>query len=169
MELDTMSFQSDERIGYLTLNRPSVMKALNYQGALDLNRAAERIRDDPHVRLVLIRGAGRAFCTGLDFKQLAVGETPHEYYEPGRWSIRCPSSPARGKAAAKDGMVVEGEAMHQRATLMTRGRVGYLTAKSGWEFVFAVYVNNVPMAQVDDLFVVDKDQGRRVEAIFNRH
>jgi enoyl-CoA hydratase len=52
-----------------------------YQGALDLNRAAEMMRDDPDVRLVLIRGAGRAFCTGIDLKQLAAGETPHAYYE----------------------------------------------------------------------------------------
>ena len=30
---------------------------------------------------MLIRGAGRAFCTGIDLKQLAAGETPHLYYE----------------------------------------------------------------------------------------
>jgi len=54
---------------------------MNYQGALDLNRAAEMIRDDPGVRLVLIRGAGRAFCTGIDLKQLTAGETPAGYYE----------------------------------------------------------------------------------------
>jgi enoyl-CoA hydratase/carnithine racemase len=81
MELETMLFEKDGKIGCLTLNRPTVLNAMNDQGALDLNRAAERIRDDPHVRLVLIRGAGRAFCTGIDLKQLAAGETPHAYYE----------------------------------------------------------------------------------------
>jgi enoyl-CoA hydratase/carnithine racemase len=81
MELETMSFEQDGKIGCLTLNRPTVLNAMNDQGALDLNRVAERIRDDPHVRLVLIRGAGRAFCTGIDLKQLAAGETPHAYYE----------------------------------------------------------------------------------------
>jgi enoyl-CoA hydratase/carnithine racemase len=55
MQLDMMSFERDGRIGYLTLNRPTVLNAMNYQGALDLNCAAERIRDGPHVRLVLIR------------------------------------------------------------------------------------------------------------------
>jgi enoyl-CoA hydratase/carnithine racemase len=54
---------------------------MNYQGSLDLNRAAEMIRDDPDVRLVVFRGAGRAFCTGIDLKQLAAGELPHQYYE----------------------------------------------------------------------------------------
>lgn len=68
-------------MGYLTLNRPLLLNAMNYQGVLDLNRAAERIRDEPHVRLVLIRGTGRAFCTGIDLKQLAAGGTPDAYYE----------------------------------------------------------------------------------------
>lgn len=81
MKLDTMYFERAGRIGQLTLNRPELLNAMNYQGALDLNRAAEMIRDDPDVRVVLIRGSGRAFCTGIDLKQLAAGETPVEYYE----------------------------------------------------------------------------------------
>ncbi len=81
MKLDTMSFEKDGRIGRLTLDRPQLLNAMNYQGVLDLNRTAEMIRDDPDVRVVLIRGAGRAFCTGIDLKQLAAGETPVEYYE----------------------------------------------------------------------------------------
>ena len=81
MKLETMFFEKDGRIGFLTLNRPQILNAMNYQGSLDLNRAAETIRDDQDVKLVLIRGAGRAFCTGIDLKQLAAGETPHQYYE----------------------------------------------------------------------------------------
>lgn len=81
MNLETMHFEKDGRIGCLTLNRPRLLNAMNYQGSLDMNRIAEMIRDDPDVRLVLIRGAGRAFCTGIDLKQLQAGETPHEYYE----------------------------------------------------------------------------------------
>ena len=81
MNLETMYFEKQGRIGTLTLNRPQVLNAMNYQGSLDMNRAAEMIRDDPDVRLVLIRGAGRAFCTGIDLKQLAAGGVPHQYYE----------------------------------------------------------------------------------------
>jgi len=81
MKFDTMYFEKEGRIGYLTLNRPQLLNAMNYQGALDMNQAAEMIRDEPDVRVVLIRGAGRAFCTGIDLKQLQAGETPHEYYE----------------------------------------------------------------------------------------
>jgi len=81
MDLETMYFEKEGRVGRLTLNRPELLNAMNYQGSLDMTRAAEMIRDDSQVRLVLIRGAGRAFCTGIDLKQLAAGETPHQYYE----------------------------------------------------------------------------------------
>jgi enoyl-CoA hydratase/carnithine racemase len=81
MNFETMYFEKEGRIGYLTLNRPQLLNAMNYQGALDLNRAAEMIRDEPDARLVLIKGSGRAFCTGIDLKQLTAGETPHHYYE----------------------------------------------------------------------------------------
>ena len=81
MKLETMYYERDGRIGYLTLNRPERLNAMNYQGSLDMNRAAETIRDDPDVRVVLISGAGRAFCTGIDLKELQAGETPHQYYE----------------------------------------------------------------------------------------
>jgi enoyl-CoA hydratase/carnithine racemase len=81
MKLETMSFEKKGRIGYLTLRRPQLLNAMNYQGALDLNQAAEMIRDEADVRLVLIKGSGRAFCTGIDLKQLAAGKTPHHYYE----------------------------------------------------------------------------------------
>ena len=81
MKFETMSFENEGRIGCLTLNRPQLLNAMNYQGSMDLNRAAEMIRDDPDVRLVLIRGSGRAFCTGIDLKELAAGATPNQYYE----------------------------------------------------------------------------------------
>ena len=81
MKLDTMTYERDGRVGRLTLSRTRLLNAMNFQGALDLNAAAEAIRDDPDVRLVLIRGAGRAFCTGIDLKQLSGGETPVAYYE----------------------------------------------------------------------------------------
>jgi enoyl-CoA hydratase/carnithine racemase len=81
MELETMYFEKQGRRGCLTLNRPRVLNAMNFQGAIDMNRAAEMLRDDREVRIVVIRGAGRAFCTGIDLKQLQAGEMPHEYYE----------------------------------------------------------------------------------------
>src|SRR5262245_43948918 len=81
MKLETMHFEKDGRIGYLTLERHEILNAVSYPRSLDMNRAAETIRDDAAVHVVLIRVAARTFSTGIDLKQLAAGETPHQYYE----------------------------------------------------------------------------------------
>ena len=81
MELETMYIKKQGRVARLTLNRPDLLNAMSYQGALDLNQAAESLRDDSGVSIVLISGAGRAFCTGIDLKELSAGNTPLAYYE----------------------------------------------------------------------------------------
>lgn len=83
MELETMCLERDGKVARLTLNRPHLLNAMDYQAALDLNQVVEAVRDDRNVRLLVIRGAGRAFCTGIDLKQLSMGDTPVAYYE--RW------------------------------------------------------------------------------------
>ena len=80
-----------------------------------------------------------------------------------------PTSPVKGKAAAKSGTTGAGELLHDAPVLMTRGLAGYMTARSGRRLVFAVYVNYVPIAQVLDLLVVAREQGTMIEAIYNRH
>ena len=77
---ETMKYETDGDLIRLTLNRPEVLNAVNYQGTLDLHQAARAIHDDPHARAVLIRGTGRAFCTGIDLKELSAEETPHDYF-----------------------------------------------------------------------------------------
>lgn len=81
IELESMQLSCHGKVARLTLNRPHLLNAIDYQATLDLNQIAEAVRDDPDLRLLVIRGAGRAFCTGIDLKQLSSGETPFEYYE----------------------------------------------------------------------------------------
>ncbi|MCH9673944.1 MAG: enoyl-CoA hydratase/isomerase family protein [Gammaproteobacteria bacterium] len=81
MKLTDMELVIDGKVARLTFKRPKMLNAINYEAAISLNRAAQTIRDDPNVRLVLIRGEGRAFCTGIDLKEFASGDTPHEYFE----------------------------------------------------------------------------------------
>ena len=88
MNLETMLYESDGDLIRLTLNRPHALNAVNYQGTLELRQAAEAIHDDPTARAVIIRGAGRAFCTGIDLKELAAGETPHDYFYQWDHSLR---------------------------------------------------------------------------------
>ena len=81
MNLETMLYESDGDLIRLTLNRPQALNAVNYRGVVELLEAAQAIHDDPTARAVLIRGAGRAFCSGIDLKELAAGETPHAYFD----------------------------------------------------------------------------------------
>jgi enoyl-CoA hydratase/carnithine racemase len=80
MDLKTMTYSTDGDIIRLTLNRPRVLNAFAYQGTVELLRAAQAIHDDPQARVAIIRGEGRAFCTGIDLKELAANETPHAYF-----------------------------------------------------------------------------------------
>ena len=80
MNFETMLYESDGDLIRLTLNRPRALNAVDYRGTLELHQAAQSIHDDATARAVIIRGAGRAFCAGIDLKELAAGETPQAYF-----------------------------------------------------------------------------------------
>jgi enoyl-CoA hydratase/carnithine racemase len=61
-------------VRWLTLNRPEAMNAITGDMLGQLNDALKAADDDPNVRVVVVTGAGRAFCAGLDLKQAARGE-----------------------------------------------------------------------------------------------
>ncbi|HTP71448.1 MAG TPA: enoyl-CoA hydratase [Burkholderiaceae bacterium] len=64
---------SPEGVAVLTLNRPHAMNALS-RGLLDeLARAIDALASDDAVRVLILTGAGRAFCAGLDLKELGSG------------------------------------------------------------------------------------------------
>ena len=60
-----------------TLNRPERLNALNEGLVDDLNIYFGGLADRPEVRVVILRGAGRGFCAGLDIQEdRSSGETP---------------------------------------------------------------------------------------------
>ena len=77
-----------------------------------------------------------------------------------------PTSPVRGKAVAKSGTTVDGDVMNQRTLVMVRALAGYMTAKSGRELTFAIYVSDVPLVDVLDVLPIIKEQGSIAEVIF---
>ena len=62
-----------EGIATLVMNRPDRLNALNNELASALNEALGRIAEDDTVRVVVITGAGRAFCAGGDLAAMAKG------------------------------------------------------------------------------------------------
>lgn len=73
-----MAFQAIEitkegAVAWLTLNRPHALNALNAAITDDLHEFAAGLERDSETRVVVMRGAGRAFCAGLDLKESASG------------------------------------------------------------------------------------------------
>src|SRR5216110_2950342 len=58
-------------VATVTLNRPAKRNALNRALLDGLAAAFERLEGDPAVRVVVVRGSGPAFCSGMDLDELA--------------------------------------------------------------------------------------------------
>ena len=58
----------------LTLNRPQAMNALSRQLMAELAGAVEALSARSDVRVLVLTGAGRAFCAGLDLKEIGSGQ-----------------------------------------------------------------------------------------------
>jgi enoyl-CoA hydratase len=63
---DTVLTERDEGVATLTLNRPDRLNAITPQLAEELRAALGEALDDDAVRVIRLRGAGRAFCAGYD-------------------------------------------------------------------------------------------------------
>jgi methylglutaconyl-CoA hydratase len=65
------------QITVLTLNRPERRNALTIQLLNELVAAIKVASDEPHERILILRGAGHAFSTGLDLKEAADPKKAH--------------------------------------------------------------------------------------------
>ncbi len=59
-----------DRIATVTLNRPDKRNALNTAVLEGLSAIFARLEEDPGVRVVVLRGEGKAFCSGMDLREL---------------------------------------------------------------------------------------------------
>jgi enoyl-CoA hydratase/carnithine racemase len=66
---ETLLVEREDGIEIVTLNRPKVLNALCRQMILDLMAALDAAAADVAVRAVILTGAGRAFCAGLDLAE----------------------------------------------------------------------------------------------------
>lgn len=66
---ETITIETTEKVVWLTLNRPESRNALNQKMCKEITRACETIASDPNVHVVVIQGAGPAFCAGADLKE----------------------------------------------------------------------------------------------------
>ncbi|PID71827.1 MAG: enoyl-CoA hydratase [Desulfobulbus propionicus] len=69
---------SEKYVGTITLNRPDQLNTFSSPFAVELADALQEMDKDAKVRVILIKGAGKAFCAGIDVNELE-GQTPNEY------------------------------------------------------------------------------------------
>ncbi|MCS6789501.1 MAG: enoyl-CoA hydratase-related protein [Bacteroidia bacterium] len=84
---ETILYEVKESIGYLTLNRPDRYNAFNEKMSAELLQALREVRRDKAVRCVVLKGAGKAFCSGQDLKDIvgvkrSLGESVEKRYNP---------------------------------------------------------------------------------------
>ncbi|HTO70896.1 MAG TPA: enoyl-CoA hydratase [Myxococcota bacterium] len=68
--------EKSDGVATLTLNRPQAMNALSRELRSALADAFGALARDPSARVAVLTGAGRAFCAGLDLKELGRGAGP---------------------------------------------------------------------------------------------
>jgi enoyl-CoA hydratase/carnithine racemase len=74
-------FEVTDGVARITLNRPERLNAMDMAWIEGFNAAIDQVAQAPDVRVVVIRGAGRAFCAGLDLDMLQGSSMPPGFYE----------------------------------------------------------------------------------------
>ena len=77
----TVRLDVDGPLARITLNRPERLNAMNLAWVDDLNQVVEQLAQQPELAVVVIGGAGRAFCAGLDLDMLEASGMPPGFYE----------------------------------------------------------------------------------------
>ena len=69
-------YEQSDGVGTITLNRPDRLNAITFEVYRELTDFFLALRDETEVRVVVITGAGRAFCSGGDVRDI-IGELQH--------------------------------------------------------------------------------------------
>lgn len=95
-------------IGEIRLNEPHVLNAQGRDWPWDMLAAAGEVRDDPEVRVVLLTGEGRSFCSGLNLTQLGRGEISPEWFHACEYAFRSMEAIEKPTIAAVQGHCLGG-------------------------------------------------------------
>jgi enoyl-CoA hydratase/carnithine racemase len=81
MSQEAVLLEVEGPLARITLNRPEVLNAMNLAWVEALGAAVSGAASAPDVRVVVVRGAGRAFCSGIDLDMLGDQRMPGGFYE----------------------------------------------------------------------------------------
>ena len=84
MEFETILYDKKDHVARITLNRPDALNAINRTMVTELGKVLDDSETDRDVRVVVITGAGRAFCSGADLKfaseELTTSQAEQEFF-----------------------------------------------------------------------------------------
>src|SRR3972149_9802773 len=72
-EYADLLYEIDANVATVTLNRPDRLNAISGPMLVSFSQALRDADADNNVRAIIITGAGRGFCAGLDLKDLTAG------------------------------------------------------------------------------------------------
>src|SRR5580698_4453043 len=88
MSYKTLQLAFDSAVASITLNRPDKRNAVSYVLIDDLIHALEEVKNSS-ARILILTGAGKAFCSGMDLDNLKalIGRTPEQNLEDSRTMV----------------------------------------------------------------------------------
>jgi enoyl-CoA hydratase len=95
----TLKYSVAGRIARVTLNRPERLNAIDDRMPREIRRAVEAANGDDRVHVIVLAGAGRAFCAGYDLKKFAEGDRSSRWTQEMPWD---PMQDYRGMKANTD-------------------------------------------------------------------
>ena len=78
MAYKSVIVEQKDHVGSITLNRPDQLNTFNPPLARELDLAFKELESSQDVRVVIVKGAGKAFCAGIDVKDFS-GKSTFEY------------------------------------------------------------------------------------------
>ena len=84
MTFENIIYDKKGAIGYVTLNRPDRLNALNAALLSEFREAMDVVEDDPDIRVIILTGAGRAFSAGFDINR-EPGDSDPQDLQPDEW------------------------------------------------------------------------------------
>jgi len=70
-EYETIIVETRGRVGWITLNRPEALNALNFTLVREIVTAGKKFDDDPDIGVIVLTGSEKAFAAGADIKDMA--------------------------------------------------------------------------------------------------
>ena len=71
MDFNCIKYTKEKGVATICLNRPDVFNAFNEEQSFEMQSALKEVKKDQEVRVLVITGEGRAFCSGQDLKSIA--------------------------------------------------------------------------------------------------